>query len=265
MTIAAKGSGWRGVRLLLIAYAAATAYISLSPWFGLRHGPWTTPVLTVLGFGLSAWHAWLSLGRARMLLLLGLTIVVSLAFESVGVLTGWVYGPYHYTDLLGPRFLGLVPYLVPVAWFMMIYPSQVIAERLLAARPDADWRRGLALAALASVVMTSWDLLMDPMMVRMGAWVWDEPGAYFGVPLRNYAGWLVTTFTVFGAYRWIERGLGSPLVTSPNHAGLAVGAFLITWAGNTSAALQFGLPGPALVGAFTAGLLGLLALATDRV
>jgi hypothetical protein len=44
-----------------------------------------------------------------------------------------------------------------------------------------------------------------------------------------------------------------------------VGAFLITWAGNTSAALQFGLPGPALVGAFTAGLLGLLALATDRV
>ena len=265
MTIAAKESGWRGVRLLLIAYAAATAYISLSPWFGVRHGPWTTPVLTVLGFGLSAWHAWLSLGRARMLLLLGLTIVVSFAFESVGVLTGWVYGPYHYTELLGPRFLGLVPYLIPVAWFMMIHPSQVVAERLLEDRLGDGWRRAVALAALASIVMTSWDLLMDPMMVRMGAWVWDEAGSYFGVPLHNYAGWLATTFTVFAAYRWIEPRFVRRVAAGPDHGRLAVGAFLITWAGNTSAALQFGLPGPALVGAFTAGLLGLLALAPDRV
>ena len=45
--------------------------------------------------------------------------------------TGWVYGPYHYTDQLGPKFLGLVPYLIPVAWFMMSYPSFVIADRLV--------------------------------------------------------------------------------------------------------------------------------------
>jgi uncharacterized membrane protein len=38
---------------------------------------------------------------------------------------------YHYTALLGPKFLGLVPYLIPAAWFMMNYPSFVIAERLI--------------------------------------------------------------------------------------------------------------------------------------
>ena len=39
-------TSWRFVRALLIAYAALTAYISLSPWFGMRHGPWTTVLLT---------------------------------------------------------------------------------------------------------------------------------------------------------------------------------------------------------------------------
>jgi uncharacterized membrane protein len=59
-----------------------------------------------------------------------LVCAVSLLFESVGVATGLVYDPYHYTNKLGPLFLGLVPYLIPMAWFMMSYPSFVIADRL---------------------------------------------------------------------------------------------------------------------------------------
>ena len=254
---------WMGVRSLLVVYVVLTAYISLTPWVGIHHGPWTTPLLTVLGFGLAVSHAGLSLGRVRMGLLLGLSIVISLVFETVGVVTGWVYGPYHYTDMLGPRFLGLVPYLIPIAWFMMIYPSQVISERLLEGRRLGGWRRALGLAAVASVVMTSWDLLMDPMMVQMGAWVWDVPGAYFGIPVHNYAGWIATTFVIYAIYRWIEPRL--PRVSNGGNrmARLAVWAFLVTWLGNTSAALQFGLVGPALVGTFSAGVLGMLAILPD--
>ena len=44
---------------------------------------------------------------------------------------------YHYTDKLGFKFLGLVPLLIPVAWFMLSYPSFVIADRLI----PADWKR----------------------------------------------------------------------------------------------------------------------------
>jgi putative membrane protein len=251
---------WRIIRGLLLLYAALTAYISLSPWFGVLHGPWTTPLLTVLGFSLALAHALMSLGRARALLLLGLTFVVSLAFETAGVLTGLVYGPYHYTDMLGPRFLGLVPLLIPAAWFMMVYPSQVIAERLIGGKIAGGAARAAAVAALAAVVMTSWDLLMDPMMVAMGAWVWESPGAYFGIPLHNYAGWLVTTLAVFGLYRWLESRRPAVPRVSEAETRLAVWSYLITWAGNTSAALQFGLAGPALAGAFSAGLMAFLAL-----
>ena len=45
--------------------------------------------------------------------------------------------------------------------------------------------------------MTAWDLVMDPAMSAAGAnWVWENGRAYYGVPRRNYLGWLVTTFLV---------------------------------------------------------------------
>jgi uncharacterized membrane protein len=38
---------------------------------------------------------------------------------------------YHYTDQLGYKFLGLVPLLIPIAWFMLSYPSFIITSRLI--------------------------------------------------------------------------------------------------------------------------------------
>ena len=138
-------------------------------------------------------HAWMAWGGLRAGALLALTAVLSWAFEAVGVATGWIYGPYHYTELLGPRLAG-VPLLIPVAWFMMSYPSLVMARALLRPRAaHSAWR----LAGLAAVVMTAWDLVMDPLMARIGFWVWELEGAYFGVPIQNFFGWLLTTFTFF--------------------------------------------------------------------
>jgi hypothetical protein len=61
---------------------------------------------------------------------------------------------YHYTTQLGPKFLGLVPYLILVAWFMLSYPSFVIADWLV---PSGwkRWQRVLAVAAVGGLVMTA--------------------------------------------------------------------------------------------------------------
>jgi putative membrane protein len=40
------------------------------------------------------------------------------------------------------------------------------------------------------------------------AWVWETGGPYFGIPIQNYFGWLLTTFTVYLAYRVLERRWG---------------------------------------------------------
>jgi len=53
--------------------------------------------------------------------------VVAYAMEEIGVRIGLIYGPYHYSDMLGAK-LGHVPIIIPLAWFVMIYPSWRVAR-----------------------------------------------------------------------------------------------------------------------------------------
>jgi putative membrane protein len=164
----------------------------------------------------SVLHSLYLLGAPRTIALFALGAVISWGFEQAGVATGFVYGPYHYTDKLGFK-LGHVPLLIPLAWFMMIYPSYVITSLLAEGRATSartSLLRSAWLSLLGALVMTGWDLPMDPKMVADGHWVWTEGGPYFGVPLRNFAGWIATTFSVFFAYRALEWRL-------PAHAARA--------------------------------------------
>jgi uncharacterized membrane protein len=112
------------------------------------------------------------------------------------VRTGLIYGPYHYSNMLGPK-LGHVPILIPLAWVMMIYPSWTIARALLRDVDTSSVPGLIVQASIAAMVMTAWDAVMDPGMAATGNWVWEKGGPYFGVPFRNYFGWMLTTFLVY--------------------------------------------------------------------
>lgn len=171
--------------------------------------PVTTHMLTLVLMLFSLFHAAYALSWRHSLLFFALTAVISWVYEQVGVATGLIYGAYHYTDVLGPK-LGHVPLLIPLAWFMMIYPSYVIANLIADGQPTGS-RGGLGrliwLAFLSAMVMTAWDLVVDPILSGppVQAWIWEKGGPYFGIPARNFVGWMLTTFTVYLAYRLCER------------------------------------------------------------
>jgi uncharacterized membrane protein len=157
----------------------------------------------------SLWHASIALGVRLTLAFFAITTVTSWIFEEVGVVTGLVYGPYHYTATLGP-WLGSVPVLIPLAWFMLVYPSYVVANLIGHGWPvGTPGGRGhlVRLALIGALVMTAWDLVVDPILSgpTVVAWVWEGGGPYYGVPLQNFLGWIVTTFTVYLLYRSVER------------------------------------------------------------
>ncbi len=232
---------------LLVLYALLTFYsvLDLPLWIP------ASVVLTLVGFSFAFLHSLQREGWRNALHLLALVFGVSLLFESVGVATGWVYGPYHYTDLLGPKFLGLVPYLIPVAWFMMSYQSFVIADRLVSAGNSSTpkrWGRLLAVAAVGGLVMTAWDLVLDPVMVSGGHWVWDAQGAYFGIPLQNFWGWWLTVFTTYALYLLIQRKSAADL--EPRFDRLALAGYLVTALGITLGCLLHNAGNLALIGLF---------------
>jgi putative membrane protein len=238
----------RLIVFLLVLYILLTVYSVVSILAGVMPPRYITPLTTLAGFAFALLHAGQRLGWKRALLLLAVVFVVSLTFESVGVATGWVYGPYHYTDKLGPLFLGLVPYLIPVAWFMMMYCSFVIADALT---PSGwkRWQRTLTIGLAGGVAMTAWDVVMDPMMVAGGHWVWEAAGAYFGIPLQNFFGWWLTTFAALTVYLAFGRGVKAS--QAPALDRLAVVSYLATGMGAVVISMAYN---PAV------GLTGLMAL-----
>ncbi len=202
-------------------------------------------------------HAWYSIGGRLTLVFFGLSAVVSWAYEQVGVATGLIFGTYHYTDYLGPK-LGNVPYLIPLAWFMMIYPSYVIANLVLGGhatgtRAGATWL--LRLAAVSAAVMTAWDFVVDPILSGPSAraWIWENGGPYFGIPIQNFFGWLLTTFTVYLAYRAIEQRT-APAASGSLGAADLVGAGAAGPLGAGAAALPVAAYGLMLVSDLLSGV-----------
>jgi uncharacterized membrane protein len=142
--------------------------------------------------------------------------------EETGVRTGLIFGPYHYSDQLGVK-LDQVPVLIPLGWFMMIYPSWVAARAMLRNIDTRSIPGITALAALSALIMTAWDLVMDPGMSSIGrTWVWEKGGIYFGVPPHNYFGWLLTTFLVYWLVGLLWRGDKQKTTAARTFAALPV-------------------------------------------
>lgn len=171
--------------------------------------PWKTLVPIFFAFALT--HALFMLGWRRALTFFGLTAVISFGFEYVGQATGLVFGPYYYTEVLGYKLLGTIPLVIPLSYFMVIYPCYIIANLLIGGRPRSGagaWTGVLWAAFLTAMVMTAWDLTLDPLMSgEVAAWKWGVAGPFFGVPFQNFTGWVLTTFTIAAAYRLVEPRL----------------------------------------------------------
>ena len=121
---------------------------------------------------------------------LGLAMLVAYAFgiELVGVLTGWPYGTFEYTIELGPMLLGAVPAGLPVFFLPLVLNSYLLCLLLLGRAAD---RRVVRLVSVIATVLLV-DLVLDPGAVAVGFWRYLDGGIYYGVPLSNYVGWVLS-------------------------------------------------------------------------
>lgn len=153
--------------IFLILYAAyavhlttkAVAYSPLSniPFMKWKHG----------GLYLSMMFIWMG----------------GVGIEMIGVRTGWPFGIYEYSDILGYRLLG-VPFTLGFAWIAVVYNASLMSP--------TKGRYGKIIRALKvgfwTVIL---DLVLDPVAYHRSFWTWNEQGDYYGVPWTNYVAWFV--------------------------------------------------------------------------
>ena len=159
---------------------------SAEHWIG---PPWRFNPLLVLGGPLVMRAPLLAgiaplVGRREAVGLVALT-AYTYAIEVVGVTTGLPYGEFTYGISLGPMIAG-VPAALPVFFFPLVLNSYLLV--VLLGGVGNRLRRALAAAA----VVVGVDLVLDPGAVALGFWAYVGGGPYYGVPLSNYAGWLLS-------------------------------------------------------------------------
>ena len=139
-----------------------------------------------------------------------------------------------------------VPILVPLFWGVFIYAGYSLTSSFLhwinRKKPCRGRKEGLLLVLLVlldAVVVVKLDLLLDPLLVRMGHWEWQNGGAYYGVPARNYLGWFLVTACASGSFRIFEYFFpaNGPAI-KPTVALMPVAGYIIFWGIATVSALQ---------------------------
>jgi uncharacterized membrane protein len=128
-------------------------------------------------------------------------LVVGNVFENLGVRTGFPFGHYYFTELMGPK-LSVVPIMLGLAYVGMAYLSWTLGVLILGiVGKPLTGRRVVILPVIAAFIMVSWDISMDPVWATiLRAWVWPQGGAYFGVPVSNFLGWYLTVYLIFQSF-----------------------------------------------------------------
>jgi putative membrane protein len=213
--------------LSLVAAYFAVSYPDIK---GASVGSYVSTLLIALPSAVALFRY---LGPHRATLSLLALSIFGYAIEAIGVTTGFPYGPFYYGDALGPRLAGIVPLLLPLSYAPLVVGAAA-----------ASWGTRLRLLHVlyATLLLVWMDAVLDPGAASLGFWVWPGGGAYNGVPLTNYAGWLlsgaIATTLLLVAGRWSE---------TPRPALLDSATIATTfW---TGVSVLSGMVAPALLGA----------------
>ncbi len=159
------------------------------------------------------WIAWAVLAAVltraagwRWVPAFGVVYALSFLSEFVGTGYGVPFGGYAYSDLLGAKWFGRVPHVIPLSWFCMVVPSFYFGRVVTRGRGRA------ARVMAAAAILLAWDLALDPAMSFLTPyWRWADSGPYYGMPWLNLAGWYLTGLALMAALvglradRWIDR------------------------------------------------------------
>jgi uncharacterized membrane protein len=179
-------------------------------------------------------HGYLSLGLRSITFFFVPAVLLSLSSELLGTSTGFPFGHYAYLSGLGYKIAGLVPFTIPLSWFYLGFSAYLLAYSGLRVALNRwelkDFNLRLLAVVTGSVLLTAWDLVLDPAMSQapFPFWTFQEVGEFFGMPYRNLIGWVGTGMVFMSVAAWLGRK--SPLGLSRSQLTLPLCVYLANFA-----------------------------------
>jgi uncharacterized membrane protein len=161
----------------------------------------------VFGFLLAfAAAALADLGWRRTLLFVGSVWPVAWLAEFASTRVGIPFGLYHYTEATRGQelYIANVPFFDSLSFVFLAYAAFCVARLVVRREPVPFTMAKLAL--ISGTLMMLLDVVIDPLAVRGDRWFlgrifyYPAGGAYFGVPVSNFVGWVTVGTIGVGLY-----------------------------------------------------------------
>lgn len=125
--------------------------------------------------------------------------VIGSGIQLLGTLTGIPFGPVVYVQSAAPQLFSSMPWAVPFIWVIAVLNSRGVARLIM--RP---WRKlrvyGYWLIGLTALLTLLFGFGLEPYATHVKHyWFWRStklPIDWYGTPLSNFLGWLVTTLLI---------------------------------------------------------------------
>lgn len=197
--------------------------------------------------------------------------LIAFGSEWLSINTGFPYGWYYYIDTTSNRELWVagVPFFDSLSYVFLAYCSYSTALFILSPLKVWRWnlvtletrrlRRSVSALLLGALLQTALDVVIDPVALQGKRWFlgqiygYRDQGIHFGVPLSNYAGWLLTSICLIAAFQLIDARRrdeqSARLVRIPWHSLLGPCLYLSVLLFNLTITVMIGEPFMALCGA----------------
>jgi uncharacterized membrane protein len=182
-------------------------------------------LLAYLALAVPAW-GW---RRTGLYTLLGYSLAWLAEYSSIH--NGFPFGLYTYISEPTANWelwVAGVPFMDSLSFVFLTFTGLQLARLIFSplvrgprGRWDLRWAQPAALPrlhvwALGGVLTMGMDVIIDPLALRGGKWFlgqifyYPPGGEYFGVPLTNFLGWALLSWTITGLFLFLEGRFFNP-------------------------------------------------------
>lgn len=217
--------------ILLAGAAFLIASFGLPRWSYILSPAGTLLFALPSFWALRRWLGWAD--GAKLVAVFG---ICALALETIAFLTGFPRGDFAYSEQVGYKIFGQVPWTVAFAWTPLVLCAYTAARSLFVSR--------LGRVVCSTLLLAAFDLVINPGAVLLGFWQFPAGGVYYGVPVANFLGCVISgaivSIIMEGAVSYFR-----PLLPPPVQIGSSAFFIVFFW---TAFAAVGGLGVPAAVG-----------------